>query len=1182
MKKQLEDKVQNIYCAQDGRLIIIDIAENDQIVTIAAIYAPNIDTPAFFTEVGNRLRERQENKVIIGDFNLVMEVEKDRKNTYHNNNNARDEVENLIDEFSLRDVWRVQNEDVFEYSWFKRGCIQKASRIDFALVSGGLDQKTKMAQYLPGIMTDHRALYICIELTTNERGVGYWKLNNRLLQNKDYVGMMNLEIERTLHASVNKQPNEIWEILKVRIKKRSQEFSRKNVAQENIVIGNLAEKVNELESEFPLDREQSELLESTKIDLEEKILEKTRGIIFRSKVRWYELGERNTKYFFSLEKARYNSKTCFKIIEDEQEYTVPKEILEVQKRYYQLLYEKDEEVEFNMENDFNVRVPGEIAQQQNVQINMQELGIATRSMNNDRTPGEDGIPVDFYKVFWGKLKEPFYNMVLDCFQKQQLHPSARRGILNLIPKAGKDTRLIKNLRPITLLNTDYKIIEKAVANKMLPALQHIINKDQRGFMKDRRISVNIRKMLDIIHYAEKQDLEAVVLSLDFVKCFDKCSFSILFGSLDFFGFGSIVKEWTKVLYRDFSVKIQNNGYFSKGINIKKGVHQGGCCSAIYFLVIAEILALSLRANTDIEGITIRNIRHLLNQFADDMDTFSMCNETSIRGMFNQLEAFRLQSGFTISYEKTSLYRIGSLRHSNARMYNIEEVKWTNEDISVLGIKIAHENIVEKNYQDIIAKVKSTLYAWYNRGLSLMGKIQVVNTLVASLFVYRMMVLPKIPVNIIKVVENHIREFIWGGKKAKIALGILQNTKKEGGLNLVNLRNKDIALKATWPQIIHSEPEYASMVYDTIRCNLLQEDIWRCRLLKEDINGLKIQNEFWKDVLIAWSEYNFFHDFRIENQIIWYNSQIRINGRPVMWNDIYKKGLKYVYQLFEGGHFRGENEVYREFGLTKLRYNSIKVAIPKEWKKFFCETPRSVYLPIPPQNYDIVISTGGKGLSQKIYRYISQDISQLQNKFLGWYRELGEDIGQDIIEFGRMHLDLYRVTNIPKYRSFQYRILQRALVTNVQLYHWKKVETQECTFCNDDKETISHMLVKCRVVQRLWDNFCIYIKEQYGEINPQMSVKNILLNKIVPRKYEVINFLCLVTKQFIYRQRCMAQELHFPILKGILRSIEIKDKYIAQKNGKIVQHYRKWDLRAQEAIVDRRDLSAFVNEYISDM
>ena len=379
-------------------------------------------------------------------------------------------------------------------------------------------------------------------------------------------------------------------------------------------------------------------------------------------------------------------------------------------------------------------------------------------------------------------------------------------------------------------------------------------------------------MLDIIHMAKTQDLEAVVLSLDFVKCFDKCSFTILHGSLDFFGFGGMVREWTKILYDNFSVKIQNNGYFSQGISIRKGVHQGGCCSSIYFLVIAEILAMSIRQNEKIEGITIEEIKNILNQFADDMDIFSMCTEQSIRAIYQELENFYFQSGFTVSYDKTTLYRIGSLRHSNAQLYDLESYKWSNEDINVLGVTISHEDILEKNYEPLIAKTKQVLNAWQNRGLSLLGRIQVVNTLVASLFVYKMMVLPTIPKNIVKRVENIIREYIWDGKKAKIAFPILQNSKGEGGLNLVNLIWKDKALKATWPLILSAEKEYAGMVYPLLRCTTLGEDIWRCSIAPEDVKSLRITSQFWEDVLRSWCEYNYYRNREIENQIIWYNSK----------------------------------------------------------------------------------------------------------------------------------------------------------------------------------------------------------------------------------------------------------------------------------------------------------------------
>ena len=301
---------------------------------------------------------------------------------------------------------------------------------------------------------------------------------------------------------------------------------------------------------------------------------------------------------------------------------------------------------------------------------------------------------------------------------------------------------------------------------MIPAFEHIIHPDQRGFMKDRRISVNIRKMLDILHHTEIEDIEAVVLSLDFVKCFDKCSYSILHGSLDYFQFGNIVKEWTSILYKDFSVNVQNNGYFSNPIDIQKGVHQGGCCLSIYFLVIAEKLAISLRTNQDISGIDINGIKQLLNQFADDMDICSLNNEKSIRGIEQELDQFRKQSGFTVSYDKTTMYRIGSLRHSNATLYAMDEFVWSKEDIKVLGITISHEDILQKNYSNIGEKVSKILKSWTNRGLSFMGKVQIINTLVASLFVYKMMVLPSIPNNVVKNINNWIRDFIWNGGKIK--------------------------------------------------------------------------------------------------------------------------------------------------------------------------------------------------------------------------------------------------------------------------------------------------------------------------------------------------------------------------------------------------------------------------------
>ena len=521
----------------------------------------------------------------------------------------------------------------------------------------------------------------------------------------------------------------------------------------------------------------------------------------------------------------------------------------------------------------------------------------------------------------------------------------------------------------------------------------------------------------------------------------------------------------------------------------------------------------MRNNDDIDGITIAQIKQLLNQFADDMDIFSLANEKSLKAIFNELEHFRKKSGFTISYDKTTLYRIGSLKHSNAQMYDINQVKWSNDDITVLGIRIAHDDIVYKNYQSMPEQIKNILNSWQNRGLSLLGKVQVINTLIASLFVYKMMVLPTIPTQTSKTIDNIIREFLWNGKKSKIPYNVLQNPKKEGGVNLVHLVKKDKSLKATWPQILYNESEYAEIIYKTLRVSVMKDDLWRCSIKPEDIDQFKITSQFWKEVWKSWSEYNYYIEQRIENQYIWYNSKIKINRKVIFWKDAYCRGLKYAFQLFENCSFKTADQMYNEYGISEMRFNSLKSAVPKDWKCFFTSNPRCTYSPIPPHNYDNVVSTE-VNLSQKVYKFMLDDVMLVHGKYVRWREDLRENFTETLVEFGQMHLDVYKVTDVAKYRSFQYRLMQRGLVTNIQLHKWNIILSPNCEFCSEQKETIIHMFVECSKVYQLWECFYLFIQENYLDVCIDRCPYAVLFNKIVRGKGHVINFLCLVVKQYI--------------------------------------------------------------------
>ena len=378
-------------------------------------------------------------------------------------------------------------------------------------------------------------------------------------------------------------------------------------------------------------------------------------------------------------------------------------------------------------------------------------------------------------MFYHKIKEVLFDAINEAFEKDKLHPSALRGVITLLSKKNRDSRYISNMCPITLLNTDYKVIEKMLANRLKPILGKIINKEQKGFMSDRFIGCNIRRIFDIIDYAENNDLPGIILSLDFQSCFDRIEIKSLVKSLEYFNIGPKFQRWTETIYNGTTACINNNGHISDFFSVNRGMKQGGCCSAFYFLIIAEVFAIKLRKNPKIKGILVNDILRILGQFADDTDMYLLAEEETLNETFRVISAFEKHSGFKINYNKTTIYRIGSMYRSNAKLYTGHDVKWLedNDDINILGITFTRKgDMMERNYLPLLEKSKAILQSWSSRGLSLIGKITIINTLIVSLFVYKMTTLLSLPEKIIRTFNLMIEEFIWDGKKPKIPLTTL--------------------------------------------------------------------------------------------------------------------------------------------------------------------------------------------------------------------------------------------------------------------------------------------------------------------------------------------------------------------------------------------------------------------------
>ena len=160
------------------------------------------------------------------------------------------------------------------------------------------------------------------------------------------------------------------------------------------------------------------------------------------------------------------------------------------------------------------------------------------------------------------------------------------------------------------------------------------------------------------------------------------------------------------------------------------------------------MAILLRKNERIEGFGIANFKKLFGQYADDMDIYCKNNKNNLKEIDMDLSEFGHNTGLKINYDKTTIYRMSKNNKSKAEVYTIKEMKAVSESINVLGVTICHDRqqMIKLNYEPIIERMKGILTSWSKRNLSLVSKIQVVNALVASLFVYKMYVLPALPLS----------------------------------------------------------------------------------------------------------------------------------------------------------------------------------------------------------------------------------------------------------------------------------------------------------------------------------------------------------------------------------------------------------------------------------------------------
>lgn len=463
---------------------------------------------------------------------------------------------------------------------------------------------------------------------------------------------------------------------------------------------------------------------------------------------------------------------------------------------------------------------------------------------------------------------------------------------------------------------------------------------------------------------------------------------------------------------------------------------------------------------------------------------------------------------------------------------------------------------------MLDKIEGILMSWQTRGLTKIGKVQVINSLINSLFIYKFQCLPNPKEDFFIQYKKRIRDFIWDNKKATISYNKLILSKDKGGLQLRDLKMVNTSLKiANFRKLfLPIKPFWVQYLRSIIP---LSDDHLKIINMQEKDMAHNLGKSIFADMCSAWSKINFWTPntvVEIYNQLLWFNSHIKIKGKWFFEADMYALGINKVIDLFDldTGRFYTFDEFKTMFPFSKtnfIDYYRIIKAIPAEWKNILLRNEPSLQSQSRTQWLDKFLKPKVKPARMAYFKLQENLPNKIESLLLIWNTDLKIKMQTENLESHFKRID--RITLQTKLRFFQYRLLNKALPTNVLISKWVPENDGKCYFCKSKPETIIHLFIDCIYVQKLWKALCKWLK-YFHDVKVVLTSSNKMFCDVSTRSSRLINHLILLTKFYIYKTKAQESKLCFVNLLSEINESKKIELVIAKRNDKLYPFARKWD------------------------
>ena len=412
------------------------------------------------------------------------------------------------------------------------------------------------------------------------------------------------------------------------------------------------------------------------------------------------------------------------------------------------------------------------------------------SLSDGKSPGPDGITVEFYKKFWHLIKDRYLSYI-NAAKILGFHDYRNTSSTTIIYKLKGQLYHLDNYRPIALINVDIKILTKALSNRLRPLMSTIIHHSQTAIDR-RKIDYTVHLLRDLVDLINKDDTEGALIFLDQEKAFDRVEHDFLFKTMAAFGIGNTFTDWLRVIYANASTKVKINGFSTKTILLTRGLRQGCPLSPSLYILIIEILALCLRSNPNIVGFKVGGEKIVSLHYADDA-TIVIKQNNCFKEVIKDITDYELASGAKVNYKKTIGLWLGKWKNRTDKPLNIT---WTNGNVKSLGVYFGNDNPASHTFNDIIPKTKRSMNYWKQFKLCKFAKSRVLEIFHASRLWYAGTFYP-ISKEVTKELQEQFKDYVNFPRSKTVAEEELKKLRSNGGIKLIDIQTKIETYRSKW-------------------------------------------------------------------------------------------------------------------------------------------------------------------------------------------------------------------------------------------------------------------------------------------------------------------------------------------------------------------------------------------------